>query len=136
MTLDGNVNRQVDSVVRVPPVPDSHGTGRFSEAPSAVPAEPSLPDSLRLQQTQEEVEQVKDIMLDNMEKANERSGKLNDLEQQAEDLLEKVAAGGAVQTGKPIMAANTVVWQTAETTFVEIIIIIIIIMTTSNYRMQ
>ncbi|XP_023198197.1 uncharacterized protein LOC102229934 isoform X4 [Xiphophorus maculatus] len=43
----------------------------------------------RLQQTQEEVEQVKDIMLDNMEKANERSGKLNDLEQQAEDLLEK-----------------------------------------------
>lgn len=46
MTLDGNVNRQVDSVVRVPPVPDSHGTGSFSEAPSAVPAEPSLPDSL------------------------------------------------------------------------------------------
>ncbi|XP_032434721.1 vesicle-associated membrane protein 5-like isoform X1 [Xiphophorus hellerii] len=43
----------------------------------------------RLQQTQEEVEQVKDIMTDNMEKADERSGKLNDLEQQAEDLLEK-----------------------------------------------
>uniref|UniRef100_A0A3B5LHI6 V-SNARE coiled-coil homology domain-containing protein n=1 Tax=Xiphophorus couchianus TaxID=32473 RepID=A0A3B5LHI6_9TELE len=96
----------------------------------------------RLQQTQEEVEQVKDITKDNMEKADERSGKLNDLEQQAEDLLEKVAAGGAVQTGKPIMAANTVVraayekrQQRAETTFVEIIIIIII-MTTSNYRMQ
>ncbi|KAM4746404.1 vesicle-associated membrane protein 5 [Anableps anableps] len=43
----------------------------------------------RLQQTQEEVEEVKDIMLDNMKKADERSGKLNDLEQQAEDLLEK-----------------------------------------------
>uniref|UniRef100_A0A3P9PM72 V-SNARE coiled-coil homology domain-containing protein n=1 Tax=Poecilia reticulata TaxID=8081 RepID=A0A3P9PM72_POERE len=43
----------------------------------------------RLEQTQEEVEQVKDIMLDNMKKADERSGKLNDLEQQAEDLLEK-----------------------------------------------
>ncbi|XP_043966681.1 vesicle-associated membrane protein 5 [Gambusia affinis] len=43
----------------------------------------------RLQQTQDEVEQVKDIMLDNMKKADERSGKLNDLEQQAEDLLEK-----------------------------------------------
>ncbi|XP_005802167.1 synaptobrevin-like isoform X1 [Xiphophorus maculatus] len=43
----------------------------------------------RLQQTQEEVEQVKDIMLVNMKKADERSGKLNDLEQQAEDLLEK-----------------------------------------------
>ncbi|XP_027889132.1 uncharacterized protein LOC114154330 isoform X2 [Xiphophorus couchianus] len=43
----------------------------------------------RLQQTQEEVEQVKDITKDNMEKADERSGKLNDLEQQAEDLLEK-----------------------------------------------
>ncbi|XP_012704763.2 vesicle-associated membrane protein 727 [Fundulus heteroclitus] len=43
----------------------------------------------RLQQAQEEVEEVKGIMLDNMNKADERSGKLNDLEQQAEDLLEK-----------------------------------------------
>ncbi|XP_036000620.1 vesicle-associated membrane protein 5 [Fundulus heteroclitus] len=43
----------------------------------------------RLQQKQEEVEEVKGIMLDNMKKADERSGKLNDLEQQAEDLLEK-----------------------------------------------
>ncbi|XP_015253817.1 PREDICTED: vesicle-associated membrane protein 727-like [Cyprinodon variegatus] len=43
----------------------------------------------RLQQTQEEVEEVKGIMMDNLNKAEERSGKLNDLEQQAEDLLEK-----------------------------------------------
>ncbi|MEQ2313498.1 hypothetical protein AMECASPLE_002686 [Ameca splendens] len=43
----------------------------------------------RLQQAQEEVEEVKVIMLDNMCKANERSGKLEDLEEQAEDLLEK-----------------------------------------------
>ncbi|KAM4579173.1 vesicle-associated membrane protein 5-like [Fundulus diaphanus] len=43
----------------------------------------------RLQQAQEEVEEVKGIMLDNMNKADERSGKLNDLEQQAEELLEK-----------------------------------------------
>ncbi|KAM4577781.1 vesicle-associated membrane protein 5 [Fundulus diaphanus] len=43
----------------------------------------------RLQQAQEEVEEVKGIMLDNMNKADERSDKLNDLEQQAEELQEK-----------------------------------------------
>ncbi|KAK5622307.1 hypothetical protein CRENBAI_005948 [Crenichthys baileyi] len=43
----------------------------------------------RLQQAQEEVEEVTEIMLDNVNKAHERSGKLNDLEQQADDLLEK-----------------------------------------------
>lgn len=43
----------------------------------------------RLQQTQEDVEEVKEIMLDNMAKANERSGKLEDLEDRAEELKEK-----------------------------------------------
>lgn len=43
----------------------------------------------RLQQMENEVEEVKKIMHDNLKKADERSGKLNDLEQQAEDLLEK-----------------------------------------------
>ncbi|XP_037536544.1 vesicle-associated membrane protein 5 [Nematolebias whitei] len=43
----------------------------------------------RLQQAQEEVEEVKVIMLDNMNKADERSGKLEDLEGRAEELLEK-----------------------------------------------
>ncbi|PWA18465.1 hypothetical protein CCH79_00009915 [Gambusia affinis] len=43
----------------------------------------------RLQQTQDKVEQVTVIMLDNKRKAEERSGNLGDLEQQAEDLLEK-----------------------------------------------
>ncbi|XP_029366775.1 vesicle-associated membrane protein 5 isoform X1 [Echeneis naucrates] len=46
----------------------------------------------RLQQTQEEVEEVKDIMLDNMNKTEERSGKLSELEDRAENLLEKSKA--------------------------------------------
>lgn len=44
----------------------------------------------RLQQTQEEVEEVKIIMLDNLNKADERSGKLEDLEDRADQLLAKV----------------------------------------------
>uniref|UniRef100_A0A3B3Z220 V-SNARE coiled-coil homology domain-containing protein n=1 Tax=Poecilia mexicana TaxID=48701 RepID=A0A3B3Z220_9TELE len=43
----------------------------------------------RLHQTQEEVEQVKMIMLDNKKKAEERSDNLKDLELQAEVLREK-----------------------------------------------
>uniref|UniRef100_A0A8C5HZL6 V-SNARE coiled-coil homology domain-containing protein n=1 Tax=Gouania willdenowi TaxID=441366 RepID=A0A8C5HZL6_GOUWI len=43
-----------------------------------------------LQQTQEEVEEVKVIMLDNLNKAKEREGKLGDLEDRANELLEKV----------------------------------------------
>lgn len=43
----------------------------------------------RLQQMQNKVVEVTEIMHDNLKKADERSGKLNDLEQQAEDLLEK-----------------------------------------------
>lgn len=44
----------------------------------------------RLQQAQEDVDEVKVIMLDNLNKADERSGKLEELEDRAEDLLEKV----------------------------------------------
>uniref|UniRef100_A0A3B4TKZ8 Vesicle-associated membrane protein 5-like n=1 Tax=Seriola dumerili TaxID=41447 RepID=A0A3B4TKZ8_SERDU len=40
----------------------------------------------RLQQTQEEVEEVKVIMLDNLNKAEERSGKLGELENRADKL--------------------------------------------------
>lgn len=43
----------------------------------------------RLQQMENQVKEVTEIMHDNLKKADERSGKLNDLEQQAEDLLEK-----------------------------------------------
>ncbi|XP_040012372.1 vesicle-associated membrane protein 5 [Xiphias gladius] len=46
----------------------------------------------RLQQTQEEVEEVKVIMLDNLNKAEERSGKLGELEDRADVLLEKSKA--------------------------------------------
>ncbi|XP_053727866.1 vesicle-associated membrane protein 5 [Synchiropus splendidus] len=41
----------------------------------------------RLQQAQEEAEEVKMIMLDNMNKADERADKLGDLEEKAEELL-------------------------------------------------
>ncbi|KAM9393636.1 vesicle-associated membrane protein 5 [Pholidichthys leucotaenia] len=43
----------------------------------------------RLQQTQEEVEEVKMVMITNMAKANERSEKLSDLEDRADDLMEQ-----------------------------------------------
>lgn len=44
----------------------------------------------RLQQAQEDVEEVKVIMLDNLNKADERSDKLDDLEGRADELLAKV----------------------------------------------
>lgn len=44
----------------------------------------------RLQQAQEDAEEVKDIMLDNLNKVDERSGKLGDLEDRADELLRKV----------------------------------------------
>ncbi|XP_059194215.1 vesicle-associated membrane protein 5 [Centropristis striata] len=43
----------------------------------------------RLQQAQEEVEEVRVIMLDNLNKADERSGKLGELEDRADDLHAK-----------------------------------------------
>ncbi|KAJ8379304.1 hypothetical protein SKAU_G00000820 [Synaphobranchus kaupii] len=46
----------------------------------------------RLRQAQEDVEDVKIIMMDNLNKAEERSGKLGDLEDRAEQLLEKSKA--------------------------------------------
>lgn len=46
----------------------------------------------RLQQAQEEVEEVKVIMLDNLNKADERAGKLDDLEDRADELLQKSKA--------------------------------------------
>ncbi len=47
----------------------------------------------RLKQAQEDVEEVKIIMVDNLNKAEERSGKLEDLEDRADVLLEKVSNG-------------------------------------------
>ncbi|KAG7318608.1 hypothetical protein KOW79_018363 [Hemibagrus wyckioides] len=43
----------------------------------------------RLQQAQQDVEEVREIMLDNLNKANEREGKLGDLENRADQLLEQ-----------------------------------------------
>lgn len=54
----------------------------------------------RLQQVQEEVEEVKDIMLDNINKADERSGKLGDLETRADQLLLKVSKRSLVKLSK------------------------------------
>lgn len=42
----------------------------------------------RLRQAQDDVEEIKVIMLDNMNKADERAGKLEDLDDRAEKLLE------------------------------------------------
>lgn len=42
----------------------------------------------RLRQAQEDVEEIKVIMLDNMNKADERAGKLGELEDRADKLLE------------------------------------------------
>uniref|UniRef100_A0A8C6SG38 V-SNARE coiled-coil homology domain-containing protein n=1 Tax=Neogobius melanostomus TaxID=47308 RepID=A0A8C6SG38_9GOBI len=47
----------------------------------------------RLQKTQEDVEEVKVIMLDNLNKADERAGKISDLEERADNLLLKVSTG-------------------------------------------
>uniref|UniRef100_A0A3Q2YNQ4 Vesicle-associated membrane protein 5 n=2 Tax=Hippocampus comes TaxID=109280 RepID=A0A3Q2YNQ4_HIPCM len=46
----------------------------------------------RLQQAQDDAEEVKDIMLDNLSKVDERSGKLGDLEDRADELLRKSRA--------------------------------------------
>ncbi|XP_076006932.1 vesicle-associated membrane protein 5 [Genypterus blacodes] len=46
----------------------------------------------RLQRAQEDVDEVKVIMLDNLNKADERSGKLGELENRADQLLEKSKA--------------------------------------------
>ncbi|KAA8578933.1 hypothetical protein FQN60_017533 [Etheostoma spectabile] len=43
----------------------------------------------RLQQTQDDVEEVKVIMLDNLNKVDERSGKLGELEDRTDELLAK-----------------------------------------------
>ncbi|KAF4074656.1 hypothetical protein AMELA_G00241880 [Ameiurus melas] len=43
----------------------------------------------RLQQAQQDVEEVREIMLDNLTKASEREGKLGDLENRADQLLEQ-----------------------------------------------
>lgn len=40
------------------------------------------------------MEEVKDIMLDNLKKADERSGKLEDLEDRADQLLVQVSRPG------------------------------------------
>ncbi|KAF7687666.1 vesicle-associated membrane protein 5 isoform X1 [Silurus meridionalis] len=43
----------------------------------------------QLQQAQDDVEEVRGIMLDNLNKASEREGKLGDLENRADNLLEQ-----------------------------------------------
>lgn len=53
----------------------------------------------RLQQAQDNVEEVKVIMLDNLNKAEERSGKLGELENRADVLLEQ-SKGFAKTAGK------------------------------------
>uniref|UniRef100_A0AAQ4PQG1 V-SNARE coiled-coil homology domain-containing protein n=1 Tax=Gasterosteus aculeatus aculeatus TaxID=481459 RepID=A0AAQ4PQG1_GASAC len=49
----------------------------------------SMNGKSRLQQVQGDVEEVRDIMLDNLNKADERNGNLVELEDRADVLLEK-----------------------------------------------
>lgn len=51
----------------------------------------------RLQQVQGDVEEVRDIMLDNLNKADERNGNLVELEDRADVLLEKVSGRGVTE---------------------------------------
>ncbi|KAJ8385971.1 hypothetical protein AAFF_G00177920 [Aldrovandia affinis] len=53
----------------------------------------------RLRQAQEDVDEVAVIMLENLQKAEDRSGKLGELETRADELLEK-SKGFAKTTGK------------------------------------
>uniref|UniRef100_A0A3P9PLS7 V-SNARE coiled-coil homology domain-containing protein n=1 Tax=Poecilia reticulata TaxID=8081 RepID=A0A3P9PLS7_POERE len=69
-------------------------------------------------QKQTEVDQVTMIMLDNKKKAEERYDNLNDLEQQAKDLQEKVAAGGAVQLENPSWLPHRCLGQSKKTTII------------------
>lgn len=54
----------------------------------------------RLQQAQEDVEEVKVIMLDNLNKADERTGKLGELEDRADMLVAKVSGGRSEKLSK------------------------------------
>ena len=49
----------------------------------------------RLQWAEEEVSEVKGIMMENLKKADERADKLEDLEDRAEDMLAKVRGQGS-----------------------------------------
>lgn len=60
----------------------------------------------RLQQAQEDVEEVRVIMLDNLNKADERSGKLDDLEDRADELRAKVTWALFQQRVLCIVSAN------------------------------
>uniref|UniRef100_A0A8C6LIY8 V-SNARE coiled-coil homology domain-containing protein n=1 Tax=Nothobranchius furzeri TaxID=105023 RepID=A0A8C6LIY8_NOTFU len=71
-----------------------------------------MPDSSRLQQAQEEVEEVKEIMLDNLNKADERHNKLSDLEVQAEELMEKVGGPSYYFEFKACLSLHTVTMDT------------------------
>uniref|UniRef100_A0AAQ4QSF9 V-SNARE coiled-coil homology domain-containing protein n=1 Tax=Gasterosteus aculeatus aculeatus TaxID=481459 RepID=A0AAQ4QSF9_GASAC len=51
----------------------------------------------RLQQVQGDVEEVRDIMLDNFNKADERNYKLVELEDRADELLEMVSGRGITE---------------------------------------
>ncbi|KAG7480806.1 hypothetical protein MATL_G00060360 [Megalops atlanticus] len=92
----------------------------------------------RLRQAQEEVEQVKVIMLDNLNKADERSGKLGELENRADQLLEKSKAfsktTGKVKQQKRWEAMKMKVLLGGVLAVVVVIIIVVVIIT--NYSSE
>ncbi|KAJ8286126.1 hypothetical protein GJAV_G00034840 [Gymnothorax javanicus] len=84
----------------------------------------------RLRQAQEEVEEVKDIMLDNLNKAEERTGKLGDLENRADRLLEKSKAfeKTAVKLKKQKRWENTKMKIVAGGILAAVVLVVIIVL--------
>ncbi|KAG9354901.1 hypothetical protein JZ751_001614 [Albula glossodonta] len=86
---------------------------------------------------QDEAEEVKGIMLDNLNKANERSGKLSELNDRADQLHEK-SKGFAKTTGKVKKQKR---WEHIKTkamlggilaAVVVVIVVVVIVMTSSG----
>lgn len=80
----------------------------------------------RLQQAQEDVEEVKHIMLDNLKKADERSGKLEDLEDRADQLLAKVprcylASAATLSVRRQPLESGRVLLESLNTRLVELL---------------
>lgn len=82
----------------------------------------------RLKQTQEDVDEVKIIMLDNMNKAREREGKLGELENRADELEKKskVFCKTAVQVKQKKRLEN-MKWKLIAAGISAVVIVILII---------
>ncbi|KAK5871721.1 hypothetical protein PBY51_004583 [Eleginops maclovinus] len=79
----------------------------------------------RLQQAQDDAEEVKVIMLDNMNKVDERSEKLGDLEDRAEEL--HVQAGKFEKNAKVLMQKKRCANQKMRYVFIGVGVLVVVI---------